>query len=164
MVIDKIKAHFGKTLIVTDADLVFLRETREEISAMLKNYDMLFLRERGSHKELFDRAKANINIGFVAMNCNEASLDFWKQVQAETSMSKGWDQEVVNNILLNDYKQLKYTLLPETYLNGGEINADNVDVQRICTACGSISSSKGFSKVEFLEKAIYLANKGEWFN
>ncbi len=163
LVIDKIREYWGKILIVADADLIFLQETKEDIVYDIKDVDMLFLRERGSGQAPYERAIANINIGFVAMKCNQASLDFWMQVQQETRSEKGWDQEIANIILHSGRTSLQYKMLPENFLNGGSITSENVGAQRICTACGTIAGRKGLSKFEFLLQAYNNAKMNRWF-
>lgn len=163
LVIDKIREYWGKILIAADADLVFLRKTKEDILFALKDSDMLFLRERRSDQTPYEKAAANINIGFVVMNCNQASLDFWMQVQQETVSIKGWDQEVANNIIYHHKTDLRYKMLSGNFLNGGSITRENVGTQRICTACGTIAERKGLSKFEFLLQAYNYAKANQWF-
>lgn len=163
LVIDKINEYWGKILIVTDADLLFLQKTRSEIMYNLIDNDMLFLRERRSNQELYERAIENINIGFVAMKCNQASLDFWEKVQKETIDTQGWDQEVANIILHEKRSSLKWQMLTENFLNGGAINAENIGNQKICTASGTIAKRKGLSKYDFLLTAYNYAKRQKWF-
>ena len=97
------------------------------------------------------------------MKCNQASLDFWMQVQQETRSEKGWDQEIANIIVHSGRTSLQYKMLPEYFLNGGSITSENVGAQRICTACGTIAGRKGLSKFEFLLQAYNNAKMNRWF-
>lgn len=112
LVIDKIKEYWGNVLIVTDADLIFLQKTKGDLFSRLRKSDMLFL------GEAFERNTSNINIQFVAMNCNEASLKYWEAVQAKIKDNRGCDQDIVNQIIYENLTDLKYQILPETFLNG----------------------------------------------
>ncbi len=164
LVIDKIREHWGEVLLITDADLIFLDKTKTDLLGRLEEYDMLFLCERSSTQERFERAPANVNIGFVAMKCNEESLKYWESVQNEVNETKGWDQEIANKILAEKRTSLKYQILPEAeYLNGGGYTSSNIDRQRICTACGAIAQRLGYSKLEFLKEAYTRYYKKTWF-
>lgn len=163
LVIDKIIEHWGEIILITDADLVFFVTTKGQILHELENVDMLFLRERSENEKRYERASSNINIGFVVIRCNSNSLEFWKQVQEETAVNKGWDQEVVNQIICENRTKLKYKLLPEYYLNGGSINNENLKRQKICTACGSIAKRLGLSKEAFLREALNNYHRNKWF-
>lgn len=164
LIIDKIKEHWGEVLIVADADLVFFKETKGDLLRQLGRYDMLFLCERSAEQPRYERTPANINIGFVAMNCNEASLGYWESVQNEVVMTKGWDQEVANLIIAEGRSSLKYSILADTeYLNGGGITDKNLNSQRICTACGSVAEKWGGDKLFFLKEAYTKYYDGKWF-
>lgn len=162
-VIKMIKENMNEVLIFTDADLVFLSETKEDILSKLTQKDILFLKERRDTQPQYERAKSNINIGFVAMNCNTNVLEFWEKVRRITVSHAGWDQEVVNDLLSEDYIGLSWALLPECYLNGGSITSEIIGKQRICTACGTIAERNGLSKEVFLKTAIKKYISNEWF-
>lgn len=162
-VIEKIKEHFGEMLLFTDADLVFFRETKGRLLCELEDNDIVFLKERSFNQPIFEKAKANINIGFVLMRCNESTLLFWNNIYDRLINEKGWDQEIANNLLLNYDYPMKWELLSEEFLNGGSITKDNILNQRICTACGTVAKRLNCSKSEFLEKSIIQYKKKEWF-
>ena len=162
-VIEKIKQYWGKLLLFTDADLIFFRETKARILYELEDYDILFLRERRDGENCYGRAVSNINIGFVAMRCNESVLKFWEKAYEKTRTEGGWDQEIINNMLEQDKSIVKWKLFSEQFLNGGSINIDNISSQRICTACGSISQRNKLTKNEFLKKALENYQNQSWF-
>lgn len=163
VVIEKIKKYWGKILLFTDADLVFLKETEYEIKKGLKKSDILFLRERREDELIYERAIQNINIGFVAMLCNDSTLNFWKSVRDTVILSNGWDQEIVNEFLYYEDGKIQWELLSEEFLNGGSITKKNIKNQRICTSCGSVAKRLGFSKYEFLKEAIRKSELNDWF-
>ena len=111
LIIDKIKECWGNVLIITDADLIFLQRTKENILFRLKNSDIFFIREE------FERNSVN-DSKFIVMNCNEASLRYWEEVQTVLQDKRGYDPEIVNQIILKNLTDLKYQVLPETFLNG----------------------------------------------
>lgn len=164
LVIDKIKEYWGKCLIVADADLVFFRKTKEQLLYELRDVDMLFLRERLDENNLYERAPANVNIGFVCMRCNEHSLMFWEEVQRKVVQCNGWDQEIANELLLENPQKWNYRLLSERFLNGGDINGANIKEQMICTSCGTVARRKGFDKYDFLWKAYQFSQEQKWFD
>lgn len=162
-VIEEIKKHFGGILIFTDADVVFFKNTKGRILQELKGKDMLFLKERSSAELFFERAAANINIGFVVMRCNDRTLKFWETVCNEVASKNGWDQEIVNSMLEDKDYSLSWALLSEEFLNGGSISKENVCWQRICTSCGTIAKRLQLTKEEFLKAALLHHAEGEWF-
>jgi len=167
LVIDKIKEYWGKLIIVADADLVFLKKTEDRLLQELGDKDMLFLRERYDfEKNPYEKARANINIGFVLMRCNERSLAFWEIVQEQVVNLAGWDQEIANEIMLNKEIDLKYALLSENFLNGGDINSKNIRQQYICTSCGTVAKRNNLSKYEYLSKVLEIAQgkNNVWFD
>lgn len=161
--IEKMEQYYGEILIFTDADLIFLQKTKGRILQELGDKDIVFLRERRIAEPLFEKAQSNINIGFVVMRCNERSLSFWKDVLSNIQKSKGWDQEIVNLLLMDEDYPLAWSLLSEEFLNGASITKEKISQQRICTSCGSIAKRLGYSKEQFLRNAMVLAKRNEWF-
>ncbi len=161
-VLMKIREYWGEVLIVADADLVFFQETKSNLLTLLGNRDMLFLQERRSDAPKYERAGANINIGFVVIRCNQASLEFWQKVREEVLREKGWDQEIVNEMIKRG-ESISFAMLPDTYLNGGQITRSNLARQHICTGCGTVAKKWGLSKIKFLTTALENFRVGEWF-
>ena len=166
LVIDKIKENWGQILLIADADLVFFRKTEEQILEELGDLDCIFLKERFSSEPLYEKALANINIGFIAIRCNDRNLKFWEEVQELTQRTLGWDQEVANEILLNKNYDLKWGFFSELFANGGSINRDNIKSVLIGTSCGTIAKRYKFSKYKYLKQLIKFANSEEllWFD
>ena len=162
-VLEKIRQYWGKILLFTDADIVFFRETKARILYELRDCDILFLKERRNGEVYYEKAVSNINIGFSAMRCNEHVLNFWKKAFEKTKKEKGWDQEIINNMIKSDPDSLKWKFFSEQFLNGNSIHRDNISYQRICTACGSISQRNKLTKKEFLEKALEHYQNQNWF-
>lgn len=166
LVIDKIKENFGSIILVCDADLVFLKSTEKQIRKELKHFDTLFLQERFDKKHQYEKAKANINIGFVAIKCNEKNLNFWEEVQAKTQQTHGWDQEIANEILLDKNYNLKWKHFSQKFANGNDITIKNIKKVFIGTSCGTIATRNKLTKVEYLQRLIkYSRSKNnEWFD
>lgn len=163
-VISMIKKYWDDILLFTDADLVFFDKTESDILKELSEFDILFLKERSDKQKPYERAKLNINIGFVAMRCNACVLDFWEIVKRQVVEDKGWDQEIVNNLLMQNKNLVKWKMFSEDYLNGGSITTSNLANQKICTACGTVAQRKGLSKYDFLVKSIENYNTRNWFD
>lgn len=166
LVIDKIKENFGSIILVCDADLVFLKSTEKQIRKELKHFDTLFLQERFDKKHQYEKAKANINIGFVAIKCNEKNLNFWEEVQAKTQQTHGWDQEIANEILLDKNYNLKWKHFSQKFANGNDITIKNIKKVFIGTSCGTIATRNKLTKVEYLQRLIKYSHSknNEWFD
>lgn len=164
--IERIKKYWGGILLLTDADVVYLKGTEKSIRQQLKDNDMLFIHERADSSNPYERAQMNINIGFVAMQCNENSLKFWETVKKRVEEKSGWDQEEVNLLLLENSKFITWDFFSYEYQNGGDINSKNIHSQYICTSCGTIAKRNKLSKEEYLTRMMRYA-KGKdkiWFD
>jgi len=165
LVIKKIKQYWGQIIIVSDADLVFLDKTEELLRQEIEKFDTLFLRERMDTAHLYQRAPANINIGFVVIKCNKSNLVFWERVDYLVKELHGWDQEIANQLLHGRNYPLKWNYLSDAFANGNDINADNLNSKHIATACGSAAQKYQLTKKEYLKKIIEFRSndKNEWF-
>ncbi len=166
LVIDKIKQYWGKYILVCDADVVFFKRTEKILHELIGDRDMIFLRERSESSEPFEKTPLNINIGFVLIKCNQKSLYYWETVQKRTKDKSGWDQEEANLVLMEFPDIIRWSLLPQFFLNGNEIAYDNIKQQYICTGCGSISNRLNRSKYEYLNEMLLMANgkRKTWFD
>lgn len=166
LVIDKIKQYWGHLLLVTDADIIFLKRTEEALRHELGSKDIVFMRERLDTKNAYEKTPMNVNIGFVLMRCNTASLEFWKLVQQKTIEKHGWDQEEANIILRDNLCKLNWALLSDLFLNGNDVSAFNVRKQFICSACGTIAKRFKLPKLQYLTRILNMASKKEtkWFD
>ena len=140
-----------------DADIVFLRETEAELLAQIKDRDMMFIKERLDEHNLYERAQRNINIGFVLMRCNEASLKFWEEIRSRVISKRGWDQEETNMLLLEQPDFIKWGFFTDDYCNGGDIKKETVKKKAICTSCGTVARRHFLSKEEYLIKMHNIA-------
>jgi len=166
LVIDKIRQYWGKYILVCDADLVFFKRTEEVLLELIGEQDMIFLKERSDSDMLYEKTPLNINIGFVLMKCNEKTLRYWELVQERTRTKKGWDQEEANLVLQEFPELISWSLLPEVFLNGGQINPNNIFQQYICTGCGTIAKCMNLTKEEYLNQMILIADRKRktWFD
>lgn len=167
LVIDKIKQYWGKIIIVADADVIFLKPTEAQIIKELGDKDMLFLKERfDSVNHPFEKTPLNINIGFVVIRCNERSLAFWEKVQELTNVNHGWDQQVANDVAKDNGMGLKWALLSDLFLNGGDANKHNIKQLLVTTACGTVARKKNMTKADYLSKilAIVEGKESRWFD
>ena len=156
--IDRINKYWGGLLLLTDADLVFFKRTEEELRRQLGDKDMVFFRERLDLNNLYERAPANINIGFVFMRCNENTLQFWKEVRRRVVEKHGWDQEEVNLILIENPTFIKWGFLSDVFNNGGSIDDSNIERQYICTSCGTVAKRNNLTKLEYLQWMLRKAD------
>ncbi len=167
LVIDKIKQYWGKVIIVADADVIFLRPTEEQILKELGNNDMLFLKERkDSINHPFEKTPLNINIGFVVIKCNNRSLAFWEKVQKDTAEMLGWDQEIANHVAESNDVGVKWNMLSDLFLNGGDMKKSNIKQLLITTACGTIAQKNNLPKSKYLSKVLNIVDGRDtrWFD
>ncbi len=57
----------------------------------LNTYDLVFQGEKNF---------TGANIGFMAFNCNQAVLGFWKEVLLNIEKERVWDQKIVNMLIM----------------------------------------------------------------
>lgn len=166
LVIDKIKQYWGKYILVSDADIVFFKPTEEKLRELMGDQDMIFLKERSDSSEPFEKTPLNINIGFVLVKCNERSLQYWEQMQERTFTKKSWDQEEANLMLIENPDMMRWSLLPECFLNGSQITSTNVREQYICTSCGAVAKRMNMEKDEYLNQMMLIATgkRSTWFD
>ncbi len=106
LIIELIEENFGNSIIFSDIDIQFFRETESIIKESLGKYDMVF---QGENKF------SGVNIGFMAFNCNNMVLDFWKEVLKIVEKEGEWDQKVVNNLIMEN--KVNWGYFPEEIWN-----------------------------------------------
>jgi len=114
LIIQKIRENMGEFITFSDAT-IFINSTHAPLLGewidTYKEYDLCFPCNGGEDKH---------NIGFILINCNEKTLRFFEQVLSELQKNRGWDQQVVNRLLM--------TCCPT------DMKVGNFEVARIC--CG----------------------------
>lgn len=100
-------------IVISDIDIVFYRPSIPTILECMIDADICFQKERDY---------GGINIGFMAIACNETTLTFWTKVY-ETLWTKvyetlensdRWDQEIVNDFIQRSIIQIRWKLFPAT--------------------------------------------------
>ena len=152
-----IKKYWGELLLLTDADLVFLRETEDELIRELGDNDLIFLQERIDKNNPYERAQLNINLGCVFMRCNENTLKFWEELCSRTENNKGWDQEEANLMLIENKDFVKWDYMSDLFPNGWAVTEKNIHEQYICTGCGSVAKHFKLSKFDYLSQIVEMA-------
>jgi len=87
-----IKENLGKIILVSDIDIQFFSKTRKFVLETIQNNDVVF------QSHWFPNRKT-INIGFMAIRCNERTLDLWEKVLSMVRMQHGGDQRAIMNLL-----------------------------------------------------------------
>ena len=79
---------------------------------------------------------------------------------------KSWDQEEANIMLIENPDMIKWSLLPECFLNGSQITRTNVRDQYICTSCGAVAKRMNMVKDEYLNQMMLIATgkRSTWFD
>lgn len=106
-IIKVIEENYGEKIVFSDIDIQFFKKTESIIQDSLDEFDMVF---QGSKN--FLRA----NIGFMAINCNETTLNFWNDVLKRVEEEKVWDEDIVNSLLSSD-ENLNWGLFPNCIWN-----------------------------------------------
>ena len=113
LIIEAIKNNLKNesVIIFSDVDIMFFKPVIPMIEKLMKGKDMLFQREHGWTGDPKDFWKGEcplghngVNIGFIAIKCNNRSLLFWQKVSIAVKHTALWDQEVVNFLLKINYE------------------------------------------------------------
>lgn len=96
--------------IFSDVDIVFYKPVKSVISTLIKNKDILFLRER--YDETVEPELGNVNFGFTIIKVNKKTHKFFCDVLKKVNEENIWDQYAVNILLYesNDH-QLNWDVL-----------------------------------------------------
>ena len=79
-------------IIFSDTDIQFFAPVIPTIEKSMRDKDMCFQRE-------FTHSDINVNIGVIAIRCNQNSLQFWKNTLNMIVHTGSWDQIIVNSVL-----------------------------------------------------------------
>ena len=107
---------YNEPFIFSDIDIVFYKPILPTLNELIREKDVLFLRE------LFDGIHepqgGNINFGFNIIKPNEKTYKFFCDVLDMVQQTGTWEQKIINNLLYgtNDY-DLRWDLLPPTFLS-----------------------------------------------
>ena len=101
MIIDAIKENMNtnETIIISDIDIIFYKPVIPTIKKHMINNDICFQKER---------EQKGVNIGFMAMNCNDVTLTFWTTVYDILCTSNKWDQQIVNELIYKTKYNIKW--------------------------------------------------------
>jgi len=93
LMIQCIEQNWGKYFIFSDADIYINSAKVKEMCVpfMELGYDSVFMAESSDGSD--------VNIGFILIKANEATLALWKGIQAHINEQGGHDQSIMNNIL-----------------------------------------------------------------
>lgn len=107
---------YNQPFIFSDIDIVFYKPILPTLNELIREKDVLFLRE------LFDGIHepqgGNINFGFNIIRPNEKTYKFFCDVLQKVQETRIWEQKIINEILYktNNY-DLSWDLLPPTFLS-----------------------------------------------
>lgn len=102
--------------IFSDIDIVFYKPCIPTILELIKDNDILFLRElfEGIHQP----QGGNINFGFNVIKANEKTYRFFQDVLDKVKKTGIWEQKIINELLYNKNSyELKWELLPHAFLS-----------------------------------------------
>jgi len=92
-------------IVISDIDIVFYKPAIPTILECMIDTDICFQKERNY---------GGINIGFMAIACNDTTLTFWKKVYETLENSNRWDQEIVNDFIQRSVIPIRWKLFPAT--------------------------------------------------
>ncbi len=125
LLIDAIKENWSKIIIFSDIDIQFFGITETVILESMQNNDIAFQEQSGGIK----------NIGFMAIQCNEKTLSLWEQTCKEFERNKGWDQEIVNEILRDNANNIRWVYFPPQIWHTGSHNLPSKILLHHATFC-----------------------------
>lgn len=117
-IIETTKANFGKIIIWSDCDVLFLKNPYKETIEYARQYDLSFF-DNGEY------LTSRINMGFIVINCNEKTLSFWLKVRAAlaltlkimaNSKTQYYSQDIIY-AMLKELKNITYGVLPDSFWN-----------------------------------------------
>jgi len=107
LIVQKIKENIGNSIIFTDATIFINSNNTHELGDFFNtyvDYDLCFANNDGN---------GYYNIGVILIKCTIDTLTFFENVLTELKNIHGWDQDVINNHLLNN-STLKVTTFDVT--------------------------------------------------
>jgi hypothetical protein len=142
MIIDAIKNNYNTIIIISDIDIVFYKPVIPTVSECMIHSEICFQKET---------RESGINIGFIAIYCNENTLQFWNRVYEIICNTNRWDQEIVNDLIYNHKYNIKWNLFPSSIWNWSQGKIDKDDIILHHANCVS-------SKEEKYKQMEYVAN------
>jgi hypothetical protein len=94
---------------------------------------------------------SGINIGFISIFCNETTLQFWEKVYTIICNTNRWDQEIVNNLIYNNYN-IKWDVFPSSIWNWsqGYFNKDIILHHANCV----VSAESKIQQINYIKKLM----------
>jgi hypothetical protein len=108
LILQKLKENMGNSIIFTDATIfINSKNINELVDFFYKNLDndLCFADNDGS---------GYYNIGIILIKCNIKTLTFFENVLTDLTNNHGWDQDIINNHLLNNNDNLKVNAFDRT--------------------------------------------------
>ena len=111
-IIEEIKNNMGRLLIYSDIDIVFLKPIKKIVLKSIIDNDIVFQAETKPFLK-FLKQKANINSGFMAIQCSPKTLKFFEHVlDINMKDKKLIDQDIVTDLLSKDGSGIMWDIFP----------------------------------------------------
>jgi hypothetical protein len=113
LILQKIKENMGNSIIFTDATIFINSNNINELVDFFNKYldnDLCFADNDGN---------GYYNIGIILIKCNIKTLTFFENVLTDLTNKDGWDQDIINNHLLNNNNDLKVNTFNRTKIYCG---------------------------------------------
>lgn len=105
-ILDAIKANWNDVIIISDIDIQFFKPTLGIVSKSIAMRDIVFQRNA-------PLGHVKINIGFMAIRCNERCLTMFEWVLTKIMETKKHDQQLVQAYLKDPSNRINYGLFPK---------------------------------------------------
>lgn len=109
VIIDAIKeGNANDIIIISDIDILFYKKAEPLITQMFS--------ENHETEIIFQKEASNggINVGFIAMKCNNNVLNFWINVHNNLIEHEIWEQQIVNDLIYKLRYPIKWQLFPHS--------------------------------------------------
>lgn len=112
LILNSIKDNLGDVIIWSDLDIQFFGKCSDIINDSMGENDIVFQSERDDIRE--------VNVGFMAIRCNQKTLKFWRSVferinSAEWNQPDVNDQSIINDMLRKGSSEIKYNVFSNRF-------------------------------------------------
>jgi len=150
-----IRDNFGEIILSMDLDMQFFGQCRPVITEAMAKKDIVFQSEHWP-------PTGEVNAGFVAIKCNDKTLDFYTQIsQMQFEKMPFGDQSAINQLLQKKSNNLEWGVFPAHIWarSHGCAPPDDIVVHHAnCTA----NAAAKVKQLKLIRRMV-LAKPGSWF-
>lgn len=143
LILKAIQENPGEIILVTDIDILFYKPILPIVLESMKNKDICFQKET---------PQGGINVGVIAMVCNQTTFGFWQRVYHILNTTNGWEQDIVNDLIYKEAYPISWGLFPSTIWNWSQGNPTK-EIALHHANCVSSKADK-FAQMEYIRKLM----------